>query len=151
MVAHATICAYTLTMFERCLYFNVNALARAVNRIWDHAFKELGLSPAHAYLLRLVLAEPGMSQKGLAEELRLEKSTVTRFVDSLQEKGLLKRSRTGADTREQRVFPTKKAERMHAALEEKGDVLYQKVCAMMDESEIKSLVMKLREAMKTLS
>ena len=152
MVAYTTNGGYTQGMFERCLYFNVNALARAVNRIWDQAFKEFGLSPAHAYLMRLVLAEPGVSQKAIAEELKLEKSTITRFVDSLQEKGLLKRSKTGVqDSREQRVFATEKAKRMHAALEKKGDELYQTMCKKLGKNEIRSLVVQLREAGKTLA
>ena len=139
-------------MFERCLYFNVNALARAVNRLWDQAFKELDLSPAHAYLLRLVLAQPGISQKAIAEELRLEKSTITRFIDSLQARGLLKRSKLGAeDSREQRITATPKAKRLQAALETKGEELYQKVCGTVGEAEIKALVVQLREMTKLLS
>jgi len=139
-------------MFERCLYFNVNALARAVNRIWDDAFKELGLSPAHAYLLRLVLASPGISHKAIATELRLEKSTITRFVDSLQEKGLVMRSRQGAeDNREQRVFPSEKAKGMHEALEATGDILYKKMRTCLGDTEMETLVAQLREATRLLS
>jgi DNA-binding MarR family transcriptional regulator len=139
-------------MFERCLYFNVNALARAVNRIWEQAFKDYGLSPAHAYLLRLVLAQPGVSQKTIAEELRLDKSTITRFVDVLQQKGFLKRSKKGVeDSREQRVFATDKAKRLHSALENQGETLYKQVCKKLGEAEIKALVKHLREATKTLT
>lgn len=139
-------------MFERCLYFNVNALARAVNRLWDQAFKEFGLSAAHAYLLRLVLAEPGVSQKTLAEELRLDKSTITRFVDALQAKSLLQRSKTGTeDSRELRIVPTARARRLHAALEARGDALYSDISARLGEAEIKRLVKLLREATQTLS
>ena len=143
---------YTPPMFERCLYFNVNALARAVNRLWDQSFKELGLSPAHAYLLRLVLAQPGISQKAIAEELRLEKSTITRFIDSLQERGLLKRSKLGAeDSREQRITPTAKAKRLQAALEAKGEELYRKMCGTLGEAKTKALVAQMREVTKALS
>jgi DNA-binding MarR family transcriptional regulator len=139
-------------MFERCLYFNVNALARAVNRIWDDAFKDLGLSPAHAYLLRLVLASPGISHKAIAAELRLEKSTITRFVDSLQGKGLVMRSRQGAeDNREQRVFPTEKAKGMQEALEATGDVLFKRMRSRVGDTEMKTLVAQLREATRLLS
>lgn len=141
-----------MLMFERCLYFNVNALARTVNRMWEEAFKELGLSPAHAYLLRLVLAEPGVSHKTLSAELRLEKSTITRFIDTLEEKGYLKRSKLGAiDHREQRVFPTEKARRIKTTLEKTGDTLYQRMCSTFGESELKSLVLRLREATRNLS
>lgn len=139
-------------MFERCLYFNVNALARAVNRIWNEAFKELELSPAHAYLLRLVLASPGISHKAIATELRLEKSTVTRFVDSLQEKGLVMRSRQGVeDNREQRVFPSEKAKGLQEALEATGDALYKMMLSRLGDTEMKTLVAQLRETTRLLS
>lgn len=139
-------------MFERCLYFNVNALARAVTRIWDDAFKELGLSPAHAYLLRLVLSSPGISHKAVANELRLEKSTITRFVDSLQDKGLVMRSRQGAeDSREQRIFPSEKAKDMQKALEAKGNTLFKRMQSRLGETELKSLVAQLREVTRLLS
>ena len=45
--------------------------------------RQTGLSTPHAYVLRMVLSEPGISQKQLAEELHLDPSTVTRFVDTL--------------------------------------------------------------------
>lgn len=139
-------------MFERCLYFNANALARTVNRIWEDAFRELDLSPAHAYLLRLVLETPGVSHKAIAIELRLGKSTVTRFVDALQEKGLLRRSRQGiSDNREQNVFPTKKAAQMHKALEAKGEALYAQMRKRLGDAELKKLVDSLREATRLLS
>jgi DNA-binding MarR family transcriptional regulator len=139
-------------MFERCLYFNVNALARAVTRVWDDAFKELGLSPAHAYLLRLVLVSPGISHKAIANELRLEKSTVTRFIDSLQDKGLVRRSRRGVgDGREQRVFPSEKAKSMQEALEANGDTLFKRMRIRLGDKEMKALVVQLREATRLLS
>ena len=104
MVAYTTIITYTCPMFERCLYFNVNALARAVNRIWEEAFREFDLSPSHAYLLRLLLSSPGMSPKQISRELKLEKSTITRFLDSLQQKGLLRVKRTRSRMQESKVF-----------------------------------------------
>jgi hypothetical protein len=39
-------------MFDRCLYFNVNALARVVNKKWAEGFEQFDLSPAHGYMLR---------------------------------------------------------------------------------------------------
>ncbi len=54
-------------MFEQCLYFNLNALTRRINRMWNDAFASMELSPAHAYLLRLVLDEPGLSPKQIGD------------------------------------------------------------------------------------
>lgn len=133
-------------MFERCLYFNINALTRAVNRIWGEAFDEFGLSPSHAYLLRLVLSSPGLSPKQISKELKLEKSTITRFLDSLQKKGFLRREKgVSVDAREQAIYPTIKSEKIAVKLEEKGNSLYQKIIKNIGKNELTDLVGELRK------
>lgn len=133
-------------MFERCLYFNINALTRAVNRTWDEAFAEFELSPAHAYLLRLTLSQPGLTPKQISQELKLEKSTVTRFLDVLEKKGFVRRRKNDSgDAREQAIFPTKKSENIAMQLEEKGEGLYQKMVKNIGKSELTSLVKELRK------
>ena len=139
-------------MFERCLYFNVNALARQVNTIWDAAFAEFDLSPAHAYLLRLVLAQPGIAQRDIALELKLEKSTDTRFVDALQHKGLVNRKKTATgDLREQNIFPTTKATKIAGQLSNKGDELYKRMLASLGNADMKAMVEMLRTTAQRLS
>ena len=134
-------------MFERCLYFNTQALARKVNKIWTDAFKEYGLSPAHGYLMRLIIHHPGMVQKEIAEELKLEKSTVTRFIDALEEKGLLKRNKSSqSDQREQGIYPTRKGEKLGRQLDGAGNELYQRMVDVVGEEKLKQLVTLLREA-----
>lgn len=138
-------------MFERCLYFNVNALARTVNRIWDQAFAEFDLSPSHAYLLRLVLSNPGLSPKQISEELKLEKSTVTRFLDVLEKKKLINRKKAVAgDARGLAVFPSTAAEKISQQLEKTGNTLYKKMQKMLGEAELKQLVSQLRESKQRL-
>jgi len=66
-------------MFERCLYFNLNALTRRINRIWDDAFANMELSPAHAYLLRLVLDKPGLSPTQICDALKLNRGVKSAF------------------------------------------------------------------------
>lgn len=129
-------------MFERCLYFNLNALTRKVNKIWEQAFQEFGLSPAHAYLLRAVLANPGMTQQAIADELKLEKSTVARFVEALEAKGFLLRSKSG---REQFVFPGQAAKDIGERLEQQGNALYRHMTESLGKDALVHLVGDLRE------
>ncbi len=129
-------------MFERCLYFNVNALARSVNAIWHEAFAEFDLSPAHAYLLRLLLETPGLTHTQITRELKLEKSTVTRFVTALEARQLLTRERQG---REVLVHPTAKAYKLQQQLNNKGDELYKKMIDSMGKGNLAELVSNLRE------
>ncbi|MEN8131462.1 MAG: MarR family transcriptional regulator [Pseudomonadota bacterium] len=135
-------------MFERCLYFNLNAAFRRVNKIWEQAFNDLGLSPAHAYLLRVVLAQPGISQQGIATELKLERSTVTRFIEALESRGFLLRNKSG---RERLVYPTQAAREIADGLEQRGNMLYEQMVDSLGEGAVVDLVGKLRSAGSKLS
>jgi DNA-binding MarR family transcriptional regulator len=138
-------------MFDRCLYFNVNALARVVNKKWADAFKQYDLSPAHGYMLRAVLARPGISQKQLTDELRLEKSTITRFVDALQAKGLVTRKKgNDNDARGSNIYATARAKTIHDELESLGEGLYQSMLSSIGEDNLKRLVHSMRESTKKI-
>jgi DNA-binding MarR family transcriptional regulator len=133
-------------MFERCLYFNINALTRTVNSIWSDAFAEFGLSPAHAYLLRVVLSDPGLTPKQISLELRLEKSTVTRFIDALVKKGfILRKKGIKKDARQQSIYPTEKSITISKQLEEKGSQLYQQMLDNIGEPELILIVKQLQK------
>ena len=138
-------------MFERCLYFNTQNLARTVERLWTEEFKQYGLSPAHAYLLRLVLAEPGLLQRDIAQQLGLSKSTVTRFIDSLAERGYVSRKYSNSDGRESVIYPERKALALHKQLEASGTKLYKRMLAALGEETMQSAVAqqrKIREALE---
>ena len=151
MVAYTIIFIYTLIMFDRCLYFNINALTRTVNRIWEQAFAEFELSPSHAYLLRLVLTEPGLSPKQISIELKLEKSTITRFLDALQKKCLISRKKSNSgDAREQGIYPTIKAENIATQLEHKGEQLYSTMGKEIGKQDLIQLVKEIRKIDNTL-
>jgi len=138
------------TMFERCLYFNLNALTRKINRVWESEFRQTGLSAPHAYVMRLVLSEPGMSQKQLAEELHLDPSTVTRFVDALAERRLVRRDTSHTDRRSATVFPTTEGKRLKKKLEKIGEGLFQTMQTGLGDKRFRELVNALREARSAL-
>lgn len=133
-------------MFDRCLYFNTNLLARKVDKLWAQAYGELGLAPAHAYLLRLLLEKPGLVQRDIAQELSLEKSTITRFIDKMVEEDYLYRTTSQGSLREQAVYPTEKAIALKDKLNETGNQLYKKMQQLLNEDELKSMVGKIRTA-----
>ncbi|WP_321369081.1 MarR family transcriptional regulator [uncultured Desulfuromusa sp.] len=132
-------------MFEECLYFNSNALARAVTRIWTEAYKPFGLSPPHAFLLRVVLARPGLMPRELALELALSRSTVTRFLDSLEKRGFIAREMTAVDGREVHVFPTETAKGLHCELDATGKKLSQRMADIIGWEDLSLTVSNLRQ------
>ncbi len=137
-------------MFEECLYFNSNALARTVSQIWTEAYKPFGLSPSHAFMLRAVLAKPGLMPRELAKELRLSRSTVTRFLDSLEERKYLIRKMTTQDGREIQVFPTKKAMQIHQDLDRTGKNLSKLMGKTIGQDDLAQAVANLRKLQNIL-
>jgi len=136
-------------MFERCIYFNSNALVRNLNRVWDAAFQNSGLSASHAYLLRMVYHQPGLVQKEIARQLHLEKSTVTRFVNVLLNKKLIVR-RSGEDGRENFLYPTKEGKQLAKNLDVTGSELFEKMRTKVTAKQFDSLVKDMRQVLSKL-
>jgi DNA-binding MarR family transcriptional regulator len=93
-------------MFDQCLYFNTTALARVLEREWTVAFKPFGLTPAQAFMLRVILEKPGSLQSEVAREMTITRSTATRTLDGLQKLKLIERRTGERDGRELEIHPT---------------------------------------------
>lgn len=91
------------------MYFSSNALARKIEKLAQESWKPVDLSPSHAYLLMLVLEEPGLQPTALVEQLLLTPSTITRLIDKLEKKKLIIRSSEGKISN---IYPTPKAKAM---------------------------------------
>lgn len=133
-------------MFDRCLYFNTTALARVLEREWSRAFKPFGLTPPQAFMLRAVLAQPGMLQSQLAKELVVSRPTATRGLDGLQDMGLLERRATGGDARESAIFPTPSALAIGSALDAASGAVTRKLKDSLGEDEFGGMVSQLKKA-----
>jgi DNA-binding MarR family transcriptional regulator len=99
----------------RCIYFSANALARKIEKLACDCWKKVNLSPSHAYLLMVVIEDPGVQPGILANELQLTPSTITRLIEKLEEKKLVVRTADGKVTN---VYPTPKAKGMYSELKE---------------------------------
>lgn len=136
-------------MFERCLFFNSNGLVRKLNRIWDDAYKESGLSAPHAYMLRMIAAEPNLMQKEIAEQLQLEKSTITRFTTILIEKKLIVKQAT-EDGRQNSLVVTAKGKQLATKLNKIGDSLYKKMQKQLGDKQFEQVVKQIKMTSKFL-
>ena len=131
-------------MFDHCLYFNTTALARRLEREWTEAFAIFELSPPQAFMLRVVLAKPGLLQRELADELSIARPTATRALDFLQTKGLIERHGRDGDGREVCIQPTKDAIAIHAALNKASGTVTSKLKSLLGDAEFGETVSKIR-------
>ena len=123
--------------YSRCIYFVSNALARKTEMLAVAAWKPAGLSPSHAYLLMLVLDDPGIQPGALSDELHLTPSTITRLIEKLEEKKLVVRTAEGKTTN---VYPTPKAKEMYPLLKKCVKVFYETYTTILGEEESSRLV-----------
>ena len=123
--------------FCSCLYFTTNALARKVEKLAVESWKKIGLAPSHAYLLKLVIDEPGMQAGVLAEQLQLTPSTITRLIEKLEEKKLVTRVTEGKTTN---VFPTQKAKEMKSQIKQCIEEFHEKYVKILGKEESKQFI-----------
>ena len=132
-------------MFDECLYFNTTKFTRLINSFWEEAYRPIGLSPSHAYLLQFILDQPGETLKNLAEKMDLKLSTVTRFVDALSAKGLVERRKENKDKRECSVYPTREGKKLKADLDRTSNMLRKKIRKILGNNSVSDAVSLLKK------
>ncbi len=132
-------------MFEECLYFNIAKVNRLVTSLWEEAYRPVGLSPSHAYLLQFILDQPGGTPKSLAEKMDLKLSTVTRFVDALSAKRLVERRKENKDKRECSIYPTKAGKQLKGDLEKISNTLHKKIREILGGNGVSDAVSLLKK------
>jgi MarR family 2-MHQ and catechol resistance regulon transcriptional repressor len=76
-----------------------------------------GISVTQCYALSAIAMRWAMTLNELAAELYLDKSTTSRVVDSLVEKGYVRRSRDPEDARTLSIEPTEKGLALHSKIQ----------------------------------
>jgi MarR family transcriptional regulator, organic hydroperoxide resistance regulator len=118
--------------YARCIYFSSNALARKTEKLATAAWKKVNLSPSHAYLLMIVLDEPGVQAGALSAELHLTPSTITRLLEKLEERKLVIRNTDGKATN---VYPTAKGKELKPMLRECAEEFHKNCAAIFGKEE----------------
>ncbi|MBX9781863.1 MAG: MarR family transcriptional regulator [Chitinophagaceae bacterium] len=124
------------------MYFSSNALARKIEKLAQESWKPVGLSPSHAYLLMLVIEEPGIQPTALVEQLLLTPSTITRLIEKLEEKKLVVRTTEGKSTN---VYATPKAKQMLPQLNKCLGHFYENYSTILGREESARLVQNMNK------
>lgn len=128
------------SVFSRCLYFSTNALARKTEKLAQESWAKVDLPPSHAYLLMLVLEQPGIQPGAISEQLQLTPSTISRLIEKLEDKQLLFRTTEGKTVN---VYPTTRAKTLLPRLKACQDEFCRRYTAALGESESELFVNRL--------
>lgn len=137
----------TATPYSACLLFSANALARAITAIGDEEFGRFGLCYSHAYLLCEVVAQPGISPSQLSETLCLTPSTITRLVEKLELKRLVRRESEGKKTL---IFATSEGHVLQPIIAEAWDRVGARYSQLIGEKNVCQLTKQVFNAAKAL-
>ena len=119
--------------------------AHAASAFTDR-IRELDLTPAQAGLLRLVAAQPGLSQQAIARTLGTPASRLVALVDDLQERGILERRRKIEDRRHYAVHLTEAGGRFMGQLGQVArahDEAITAALSMAERKQLKELLQKI--------
>jgi len=138
-------------MFDHCLYFNTTALARTVEREWTAAYAPFSLTPPQGFVLRVVLRQPGVLNRELAEVLGIARPTATRLVDGLVAKDLVERHPSAEDGREWNVFPTDAGRALEAVLQAASAKVARRLREQVGAGEFDGTVQAIRDVRNALN
>lgn len=113
------------------MYLVAASLSRALTRIAEEEFAPAALSPSYAFLLLCIEERAGSQPSLLAQEMDLAASTVTRLLDKLQARGLIRRKVTGKSSH---VFLTPAARKLLPAVRKCRAALAKRCQAILGES-----------------
>lgn len=74
--------------------------------LFNQEVAELGLTPVQYSSLQMICSQPGIDQKGLAQNIGYDTSTIGGVIDRLESRGLVLRNVSPQDRRARLITPT---------------------------------------------
>ncbi|MBA4541731.1 MULTISPECIES: MarR family winged helix-turn-helix transcriptional regulator [Thermoactinomyces] len=135
-------------LLNRCLYFTTQSLAREIRKMAEETFAPIGLSPTYAFIVLVVIEQPGITSTDLGKILHVSPSTVTRFVDKLILKGLVERKTGGKLSK---LYPTEAGVQFQSKIQECWDELHKRYSEVLGKETGDLLSSQIVEAMRKLT
>lgn len=133
---------------HNCLYFTANNLARNISKMADTAFKDVGLSASHAFMMMLINEQPGIMQKELCDALGLAPSTLSRFADKLVYQGYIERGQEGKIVK---MYPTDEGRQLIKSIEVAWHKLYEDYSKILGKETGETLTKDIDNANKRIA
>lgn len=116
--------------------YKVYDAQRSLHRTLEVSFKEFGLTPGQWNLMNQLDRSGALSQKALADLSRKEQATITRYLDTLERKGFIVRTRDEKDRRAYIITLTDEAKALLKSVESSAEEAAQALIVGIDQNEI---------------
>ena len=101
---------------DRNFGFLLHDVSRLMRTVFDRRGRDLGLTRSQWWVLTMLYAKEGVTQSELADFMDLEKPTLGRLLDRMQEKHWIERRPDSLDRRVNRLYLTEKVQEIMRAL-----------------------------------
>ena len=129
-----------MEILSNSLGAQINIVARALRTALEKELTADDATPSHWMLLMALGEKDHQSQTGLGRLIHLDNATITRIVDKLEEKGLLKRKQDKSDRRTQIVSLTEQGWKVYRRWIKLGEKVNAKAAEGLKTKEISQLM-----------
>lgn len=105
-----------MDLIRDCLGFRMGAAYRRVERLFDRAFRDIGISHAHGQILVCLLQDGPMRPADVGARTGFEQSTVSRLVKELVRRKLIRKRPHPSDGRARILEIAKRGAALHAPI-----------------------------------
>lgn len=113
---------------ENHVGYLIQQISHLLEQLFNKNLANEGLSVSHARVIYLLYKNDGMTQSELQQDLLIKASSITKLIDVLEEKGLVKREACSEDARAKRIYLT-----------DDGRKKEEKLCKIKEDTEAKIL------------
>ncbi|VBB09579.1 Hypothetical protein LUCI_4874 [Lucifera butyrica] len=129
---------------ENHVGYLIQQISHLLEQLYNKNLLNEDLSISHARVIYLLYQNDGMTQSELQQDLLIKASSLTKLIDVLVEKGLVKRETCQEDARSRRIYLTdagrKKEENLHEIREKTEAYLL----STLSDNERKDLICMLK-------
>jgi DNA-binding MarR family transcriptional regulator len=100
-----------LGVMEGLLGYHLRRAQDCMHRDFLEALAEHEITQKQAAVILLTDSNPGVSQIEIANELRMDRATMTAILDRLEARGFLQRKRSTTDRRRQQLYMTPRGQK----------------------------------------
>jgi len=136
---------------ERSLGFLIHDVSRLLRKRFDRRAQHVGLTRAQWAVIAHLVRNEGVNQTTLAELLDVQKITLARLVDRLEQDGWVERRPDPSDRRANRLYLTDKVAPMWERMRELAGEIFEEALVGLSATEREGLIDRLMVVKRNLA